>query len=583
MIRDKRILVTGGLGFIGFNAAMHFCQNNEVCVIDDCSRAGTIHNIEKLERLKVNVHQIDISHFKELRDIYFEFQPDIVIHLAAQVAVTLSINNPAKDFNDNIVGSFNLLELARVNHKKPIMLYASTNKVYGGNSQDVVLKDGRWAMGDDVGCSEEAQLHFETPYGCSKGSADQYFIEYARTFNIPTVVFRQSCIYGPHQYGMEDQGWVAWFAICSAFSKPLTIFGDGKQVRDVLYIDDLIQLYEKALLNINSVKGEVFNIGGGRSNALSLNDLLIMLNEKSGKRLDVSFADWRPGDQKVFICDVRKAERLLQWKPIISPDIGVQKLLDWINKEHEHIAQIRQEQENRKEHYDVTIVIPARNEEACLPFVLDEVNLMMMSSPYRFEVIIVNDRSTDRTCEIARQYPFVNLIDNQFRLGKGGALRTGFDVAKGKYIAMMDADFSHDAFDLPRLVDAARRTKGLVIANRSTGGSEEYTRVRAFGNVVLSWFFGFIHERYLSDALNGFKVFSRDIYSEFEYTSNAFEIEIELLVNALRLKRQIIEVPSRERARLGGEMKSSVIRHGPRFFWRILFECFRNPKKYSNS
>ena len=579
MVRGKRIMVTGGLGFIGFNAVMHFCQNNEVCVIDDCSRAGTIYNIEKLERLKVNVHQIDISHFKELRDIYFEFQPDIVIHLAAQVAVTLSINNPAKDFNDNIVGSFNLLELARVNHKKPIMLYASTNKVYGGNSQDVILKDGRYTMSDDVGCSEEAQLRFETPYGCSKGSADQYFIEYARTFNIPTVVFRQSCIYGPHQHGMEDQGWVAWFAICSAFSKPLTIYGDGNQVRDVLYIDDLIQLYEKALVNIDSIKGEVFNIGGGHSNTLSLNELLIMLNEKTGKRLDVSFADWRPGDQKVFICDVRKAERLLEWKPIISPDIGVQKLLDWINKEHEHIAQVHQEQENRREACDVSIVIPARNEEASLPSVLDEVSLMMTSSSYCFEVIIVNDRSTDRTCEIARQYPFVNLIDNQLRLGKGGALRTGFNIAKGTYIAMMDADFSHDAFDLPRLVDVARRTKGLVIANRSTGGSEEYTRVRAFGNVVLSWFFGFIHERYLSDALNGFKVFSRDVYSEFEYTSNAFEIEIELLVNTLRLKRQIIEVPSRERARLGGEMKSSVMRHGPRFFWRILLECFRKPKK----
>jgi CDP-paratose 2-epimerase len=577
--KNKRIMVTGGLGFIGFNAVMHFCQNNEVCVIDDCSRAGTIYNIEQLERLKINVHQIDISHFKELRDIFFEFQPDIVIHLAAQVAVTLSINNPAKDFSDNIQGSFNLLELARVNHKKPIMLYASTNKVYGNHSLDIIFKDGRYTMANAFGCSEEATLCFETPYGCSKGAADQYFLDYARTYDIPTVVLRQSCIYGPHQHGMEDQGWVAWFAICSAFSKPVTIYGDGNQVRDVLYIDDLIQLYEKAIVNIDSVKGEVFNIGGGPSNTLSLNELLIMLDDKSGKRLDVSFSDWRKGDQKIFVCDVRKAERLLGWMPFTNPESGVQKLLDWINKEREHISRVQRERVKHSDQYDVSIVIPARNEEDSLPSVLDEIRLMMMSCPYNIEVIVVNDRSKDRTCEIARQYSFVKLIDSKYQPGKGGTLRSGFDIAKGTYIAMMDADFSHDALDLPHLVDMARRNKGLVVASRITGGSEEYTRVRAFGNVFLTWFFGILHGRYLSDAINGFKVFHRDIYSEFDYTSNAFEIEIELLVNTLRLNRPINEVPSRERARLGGKMKSSVIRHGTRFFYRILLERFREPQK----
>lgn len=583
VVKDKRIMVTGGLGFIGFNAVTYFSEKNEVCVIDNCSRPGTIYNIEKLEELNVDFHQIDVSHFKELKDVFFEFQPDIVIHLAAQVAVTLSINNPAQDFTDNIQGSFNLLELARTNHKKPVILYASTNKVYGNHSLEIVFKDGRYALANALGCSEESPLCFETPYGCSKGAADQYFLDYARTYGIPTVVLRQSCIYGTHQHGMEDQGWVAWFAICSALSKPVTIYGDGNQVRDVLYIDDLIQLYEKVILNIDSVKGEVFNIGGGPSHTLSLNELLIMLNNRSGKSLDISFADWRPGDQKVFICDIRKAERLLGWKPLTTPEGGVQKLSDWINEEREHIERVQLERAKSGGRYDVSIVIPARNEEDCLPSVLDEIRLMMMGCSYSIEVIVVNDRSTDKTCEIARQYPFVKLIDSKYKPGKGGALRSGFDIAKGVYIAMMDADFSHDAFDLPRLVDAARRNKGLVVASRITGGSEEYTRVRAFGNVFLTWFFGILHGRYLSDAINGFKVFHRDVYTEFEYTSNAFEIEVELLVNTLRLNRLINEVPSRERARLGGKMKSSVIRHGTRFFWRILLEYFRKPKKKFNT
>jgi len=579
MVKDKSILITGGLGFIGFNAALHFAKNNRVSVVDDCSRGGSMYNIEQLEKLKVDFHGLDISKFEDLRDVYHKVKPDIVIHLAAQVAVTVSISDPIRDFNSNIQGSFNLLELARTGHKKPIMLYASTNKVYGGNYQAVKLEDGRYTTGNAFGCSEDEQLSFETPYGCSKGASDQYFIDYARTYDIPTVVLRQSCIYGPHQHGMEDQGWLAWFAICSAFSKPVTIYGDGNQVRDVLYIDDLIQLYEKAIINIDSIKGAVFNIGGGPSNTLSLNELLVMLNKKSGKCLDVAFADWRQGDQKVFISDIRKVDKLLGWKPTTSPVVGVQKLLNWIEEDCEHIAQVHREQAKDGEKYDVSLVIPARNEEDCLPSVLDELHLMMISCSYTIEVIVVNDRSTDRTCEIASQYDFVKLIDSKYKPGKGGALRSGFDIAAGTYMAMMDADFSHDAFDLPELIDMARRNRGLVVASRITGGSGEYTRVRAFGNVFLTWFFGMLHGRYLSDAINGFKVFHRDVYSEFNYTSNAFEIEVELLVNTLRLSRPINEIPSRERARLGGKIKSSVIRHGTRFFYRIMLERFRRPKK----
>jgi CDP-paratose 2-epimerase len=582
MIKGKKILITGGLGFIGFNAVKRFSADNHVCVIDDCSRVGVENNIEQLEKLKVDFHHIDISRFKELENIFYSFQPDVVIHMAAQVAVTLSITNPFRDFQSNIQGSFNLLELARTSHKKPIILYASTNKVYGGRHEDVVLNDNRYALNVESGYSEETQLSFETPYGCSKGAADQYFIDYARTYDIPTVVFRQSCIYGPHQYGMEDQGWVAWFAICSIFSKPITIFGDGNQVRDVLYIDDLLDLYEKAVLSIDSIRGEVFNVGGGPRNTLSLNELVGILKNKGNNSLDISFADWRQGDQKIYVSDIGKAEKKLGWKPTTDPSEGVRKLLAWINNEREYIAYVHQKQQEDLKMYDVSIVIPARNEEECIANVLDELGLVLQNSSLRHEVIVVNDRSTDRTVEIAGQYPFVKVIDSKYKPGKGGTLRSGFDIAKGKYIAMMDADFSHNASDLPGLLDEARRYKGLVVASRITGGSEEYTRVRAFGNVFLTWFFGFLHGRYLSDVLNGFKVFHRDIYHAFEYTSNAFEIEIELVVNALRLKRQVSEVPSRERARLAGEMKSSVIKHGPRFFWRIMYEYLKKPKELSS-
>ena len=578
MIKNQKILITGGLGFIGFNTADYFSTNNKVCVIDNCSRSGTEYNIDKLKELNVGFHNLDVSRFKELREVFYSFQPDIVIHQAAQVAVTLSINNPVQDFNSNVLGSFNILELVRTFSKKTIILYASTNKVYGDNFQKSVLKSDRYAVDNEFGIAEDEKLSFQTPYGCSKGAADQYFIDYARTYNIPTVVFRQSCIYGPHQYGIEDQGWVAWFAICSIFSKPITIFGDGRQVRDILYVDDLIQAYEKAFINIDLVKGEVFNIGGGPSNSVSIHEVLSILKEKAGKSMDISYSDWRKSDQKVYVSDVRKAERLLDWSPIICPNDGISKMLDWIQTEGEHMLSVLNMHHDNKKRYDVSIIIPARNEEECLALVLDELELNMQSSMYRYEVIVVDDHSTDRTSDIAKQYSFVKLIKNKYKPGKGGTLRSGFDVSEGNYIAMMDADFSHDSFDLERMVDEVIRKNGLVVASRITGGSEEYTRVRAFGNVFLTWFFGFLHGRYLSDVLNGFKIFHRDVYFNFEYNSSGFEIEIELLVNTLRLKREINEYPSRERKRFGGKMKSSVIMHGPRFFWKIFLEYFKKPR-----
>lgn len=345
-LQGQKILITGGLGFIGFNTARYFAARNQVCVIDDASRPGVENNISPLQKFNVAFHKADISRLTDLSKIYYDFNPDIVIHLAAQVAVTSSITNPGQDFASNVLGSFNLLELARVSRKKPVMLYASTNKVYGNKSK-VQIKDNRYVQVESPeGLNEEALLSFETPYGCSKGAADQYFLDYYRTFQIPTVVFRQSCIYGTNQYRFEDQGWVAWFSICAALGKPVTIFGDGNQVRDCLYIDDLTDVYEKSILNIRGAAGEVFNIGGGPEYSLTPNECLQILQDKLGKKLAIYYADWRLNDQKVYISDVRKAERLLGWEPIVGPEEGLDRLLEWINEEKESITAVHQEKES---------------------------------------------------------------------------------------------------------------------------------------------------------------------------------------------------------------------------------------------
>jgi CDP-paratose 2-epimerase len=380
--------------------------------------------------------------------VYEQIQPDVILHLAAQVAVTLSISNPLRDFYSNAQGTFNLLELARQSKVKPIFIYASTNKVYGDLQQQVTLKDGRYTLANKFGYDEATPLSFHTPYGCSKGGADQYVLDYHRTYGLPVVVLRQSCIYGPYQYGFEDQGWVAWFAIGAILDKPLTIYGDGCQVRDVLYVGDLIDLYARCMMRIDAVAGHVFNVGGGPGYTLAVNELVSLLQKKTGKFLPINYSQWRLGDQKVFICDIRKAKQMLDWQPQVAPQEGLGLLMDWITLHQATIARLHESNQYIGKRLDLTIVIPARNEEDCLANVLNEVKSFLNTSIYKTEVIVVNDRSSDNTKGIASQYAFVRLIDNPYPSGKGYALRAGFEEAKGEYIAMMDADFSHDVMDL---------------------------------------------------------------------------------------------------------------------------------------
>jgi CDP-paratose 2-epimerase len=332
----KKILITGGAGFIGSNAAEYFFKKNwKIYILDNLSRKGSESNLNRLKKsIKVIFVKCDIRNFKNLSKVIKKINPHAIIHAAGQVAVTTSFINPREDFEINALGTFNLLESIRINKLKPVVIYTSTNKVYGNlDSKKVRVIKKRYTYKDNTkGIDEERKTDFHSPYGCSKGAADQYMSDYHRMYNIDTYVVRQSCIYGTNQFGIEDQGWLAWFVIASIIGKKITIFGDGKQVRDLLYIDDLNRLFE-ALINNRKKKVErVYNAGGGYSNSLSILELLDMLEKIIGKKIKVKFSKWRMGDQKIYISNNSKLKKNFDWSPSISPNIGVNKLVDWAYK-----------------------------------------------------------------------------------------------------------------------------------------------------------------------------------------------------------------------------------------------------------
>ena len=336
-----KILVTGGAGFVGSHVAEYFSEKGyEVIALDNLKRGEILgknisleHNIEFLKGLNsVSFVKGDIRDFSLLKNLRKDV--DIIIHTAAQVAVTTSLKNPREDFEINVIGTFNVLEAARLSDAA--VVYCSTNKVYGDNVNGIPVaeKDKRYEFADDKyrnGIPENFPIDSceHTPYGCSKLAGDIYVQDYGHIYGLKTGVFRMSCIYGERQFGVEDQGWVAWFAIAALLNKPITIYGDGKQVRDVLYVKDLIRAYD---LFINSnLKQAVFNIGGGPENTLSLLELLDLLEGLTGKRVKISYENWRPSDQKVYISDISKVKEKLRWNPKVDPKEGVKMLLSWIN------------------------------------------------------------------------------------------------------------------------------------------------------------------------------------------------------------------------------------------------------------
>lgn len=337
-MKIENALITGGAGFIGSNLTARLLRNgHKVSVFDNLSRSGTASNMEWLRSLdeakNLTFIQADLRDTEALKKAAID--KDAIFHLAGQVAVTTSVTNPRADFEDNALGTFNALEAARLSGLNPIFIYSSTNKVYGGMDDiQVCEKETRYEYKDLIyGVPETQPLDFHSPYGCSKGAGDQYVRDYARIYGLRTVVMRQSCIYGYRQFGIEDQGWVAWFIIAALKRRPIKIYGDGKQIRDILFIDDLLNAYESAVNNIDVAAGQVYNIGGGPQNTMSIwSEFGVILEELMGEKIPVTLADCRPGDQRVYVSDLRKANTSLQWVPEVSIKQGISQLFHWIKE-----------------------------------------------------------------------------------------------------------------------------------------------------------------------------------------------------------------------------------------------------------
>ncbi|HSS61038.1 MAG TPA: GDP-mannose 4,6-dehydratase [Candidatus Limnocylindrales bacterium] len=316
---ERRVLITGGAGFLGINAAMHLIKEGwDVTLLDNLSRPGTERNLKWiLTRYpnRVTFVKEDVRNGAALAE--HVRNQDAILHLAGQVAVTTSLVDPGTDFDVNARGTLNVLEAVRTyNHDAPL-LFASTNKVYGKLDHN------------NGACKETQPIDFHSPYGCSKGAADQYVRDYARCFDMNTVVLRQSCIYGAHQYGTEDQGWVAHFVHSILKERPLTIYGDGTQVRDLLDARDLSALYATAIDKIAITRGEIYNVGGGPENQRNLLEVIDQVGELTGRKPQYTFAGWREGDQKFYVSDIEKARRDLGWEPKVDFDHGLRDLIAW--------------------------------------------------------------------------------------------------------------------------------------------------------------------------------------------------------------------------------------------------------------
>lgn len=336
MFANDTILVTGGAGFIGVNAAAHYARNQwRVVIVDNLCRQGSKNNLAWLKtRHRFEFENVDIRDTDKINHIIGTYKPRVLLHLAGQVAVTTSITNPREDFQVNALGALNVLEAVRIVSPETLHINASTNKVYG-NMDDVPIEDteSRYRYKNNYqGVDVTRPVDFHSPYGCSKGAADLYTVDYHRIYGLNTVTLRQSCIYGPRQCGIEDQGWVAWFTIAAILNRPITIYGTGKQVRDILYIDDLLAAYDAVISNADDVAGKVFNIGGGIKRTISVKELVLFLEDVLGKQLSIRYQPKRPGDQDIFVSDIRRATSMLSWRPKTSLNDGLQSLVEWIEK-----------------------------------------------------------------------------------------------------------------------------------------------------------------------------------------------------------------------------------------------------------
>jgi len=335
----KPILITGGAGFVGTNLASRFLsEGTPVIVYDNLLRPGVERNLSWLRATygeKVTPVIGDIRDRATLAEVVKD--ASAVFHFAAQVAVTTSLKDPIHDYGVNAGGTLNVLECLRALKSPPPLVFTSTNKVYGG-LEDVLLEEAgpRYAPASRHvrlhGIDEARPLDFHSPYGCSKGTADQYVLDYARSFGMPTAVFRMSCIYGPHQYGNEDQGWVAHFLIRALEGEPLTLYGDGRQVRDLLFVEDLVEAFVLALRHFRCVRGKAFNVGGGPANTVSLLELLDRIEHLHGQRPAVRMEGWRTGDQRYYVSDSSRLRAAVGWQPRVDVGAGLERLYEWLRQ-----------------------------------------------------------------------------------------------------------------------------------------------------------------------------------------------------------------------------------------------------------
>lgn len=338
-----KILITGGCGFLGSNLAHESIANgsHEILIIDNLSRIGSSENLSWLKETgEFRFERVDIRNAEKIEGIIKEFQPGAIFHLAGQVAMTTSISEPRRDFETNALGTINVLEGVRKNDSSCVVIYSSTNKVYGDLEWVTYQETATRYVAPEfpTGFNEQIPLSFHSPYGCSKGSADQYVLDYHRIYGIRTAVFRHSSMYGGRQFPTVDQGWIGWFcqqameAKLGRLRSPLTISGNGKQVRDVLYADDMIGFYYGALAKSELIQGQVFNLGGGMDNSLSLIELFEILSDEIGLELTYESLPPRASDQKVFVADIQKAERLIGFRPRVGKLDGIRHMVEWLGE-----------------------------------------------------------------------------------------------------------------------------------------------------------------------------------------------------------------------------------------------------------
>jgi CDP-paratose 2-epimerase len=338
----ESILITGGAGFIGSNLANRLlAQGHDVTILDNLSRPGCECNLAWLAEMhgakSFRLVEADVADFDRVRRAVAGASR--IYHLAGQVAVTTSISSPREDFVANALGTFNVLEAARGSGGDPIVIYASTNKVYGAMEHVSVVEDEtRYRYANlPWGIPETRGIDFHSPYGCSKGAGDQYTRDYARIYGLRTVVARQSCIYGYRQFGIEDQGWLVWFMIAALKGCPISIYGNGKQVRDVLFVEDLLDAYDAMVRHIDRSAGQIYNIGGGPENTISVwAEFGPILERLLGCEVQVQRMDWRPGDQCIYVSDIRRAEAELEWRPKVGVREGIATVFEWV-RSHEHL------------------------------------------------------------------------------------------------------------------------------------------------------------------------------------------------------------------------------------------------------